>query len=108
MVQRPQISINDILPEVEHLTKVSVDASVNTDLSPKKKTATVVQNLGELVDQNIPQKVSAVPTKVYVALYNSCPVLGCKKSVYKNEDTNYYTCDKCEKVICSCRDRYLC
>ena len=92
--------LNEMHDNIQGLKNVNLQNPIETDLSPRKNDAEEVSNLENLQDNtsNQTQQFTATPINLAITIYNSCPLVSCKKKVHSNEEANVFTCDKCKKI----------
>ena len=69
----------------------------SSKLSPMKQPAATAKSINDLVQCNKKQEFEGVPQAVTFNIYPKCQALGCSKSLYFNETSEVFTCDKCNK-----------
>ena len=77
--------------------KVNKTAVPSIHLSPKKPQPSKATGIQDLEQSNKKQDFEATPQEVILTIHQKCPALGCGKSVHHNENTDIYSCDKCNK-----------
>ena len=90
-------SINPNYQDLDHLSNLHIGPDAAIHMSPKKKETkqTTINELNENAEkQNFHATVIDIPM---VKTYPKCPMVGCRKSLYYNENTNTYSCDSCVK-----------
>ena len=90
-------SINPNYQDLDHLSNLHIGPDAAIHMSPKKKETkqTTINEPNENAEkQNFHATVIDIPM---VKTYPKCPMVGCRKSLYYNENTNTYSCDSCVK-----------
>ena len=90
--------INESGEDTQHVKDIDLKTHIRTDLSPKKDEAEEINNIDDLQETSQTQQFTATPTDLSLYIYDSCPLLTCKKKVHPSKESNLYTCDKCKKI----------
>ena len=75
--------INESGEDTQHLKDIDLKTHIRTDLSPKKDEAEEINNIDDLQETSQTQQFTATPTDLSLYIYDSCPLLTCKKKVHQ-------------------------
>ena len=89
-------NVNPNYRELKNLSNLHIGPEAGIQMPPKKKKAQQT-TINELHERTGKQSFQAVVVDLQVKTYPKYPLVGCRKSLYYNENANTYSCDSCAK-----------